>query len=116
MNIVEKIKNAGVIGAGGAGFPTHVKVACKADVVIANGAECEPLLNVDQLVMTKYAGAVVAGVKAVMEISGASKGVICLKKHYTLAVDALKKEVDGNIELMLLKSLLPCRRRTADGI
>ena len=49
MFIDEKIRDAGIIGAGGAGFPTHVKVKCEAQVVIANGAECEPLLRVDQL-------------------------------------------------------------------
>ena len=50
-DLLENIRNAGVVGAGGAGFPTHVKVNCKAEVVIANGAECEPLLNVDQYAM-----------------------------------------------------------------
>ena len=53
---LEKIKEAGVVGAGGAGFPTHVKVNCKAEVVIANGAECEPLLNVDQYAMRDRSG------------------------------------------------------------
>lgn len=42
MNIAEAIKNAGVVGAGGAGFPAHVKAASQVDTVIANGAECEP--------------------------------------------------------------------------
>lgn len=51
MNIVEQVRAAGVVGAGGAGFPTHVKLGGKAGVVIANGAECEPLLRVDQLLM-----------------------------------------------------------------
>ena len=51
MDIAGKIREAGIVGAGGAGFPTHVKVNCKAEYVIANGAECEPLLRVDQQVM-----------------------------------------------------------------
>ncbi|MDY7040869.1 MAG: electron transport complex protein RnfC, partial [Chloroflexota bacterium] len=46
--IVENVKAAGVVGAGGAGFPTHVKIAAHVDTVIANGAECEPLLGCDQ--------------------------------------------------------------------
>ncbi|MBM3890659.1 MAG: electron transport complex protein RnfC, partial [Verrucomicrobia bacterium] len=41
-NTADKVRRAGVVGAGGGGFPTHVKVAAKADTVIANGAECEP--------------------------------------------------------------------------
>ena len=43
MSIVELVREAGVVGAGGAGFPTHAKIDTRADVVIANGAECEPL-------------------------------------------------------------------------
>ncbi|MBQ9942485.1 MAG: electron transport complex protein RnfC, partial [Christensenellaceae bacterium] len=45
MNVIDAIREAGIIGAGGAGFPTHVKMNCKAEYVIANGAECEPLLR-----------------------------------------------------------------------
>jgi len=58
-DFIESIRNAGVIGAGGAGFPTHVKVNCKgkAEYIIANGAECEPLLRVDQQVMALHARA-----------------------------------------------------------
>ena len=51
MNLLEKVKTAGVIGAGGAGFPTHVKLQSKAEYVLLNGAECEPLLRVDQQLM-----------------------------------------------------------------
>ena len=47
-DIIESICRAGVIGGGGAGFPTHVKYNARADTVIVNGAECEPLLRVDQ--------------------------------------------------------------------
>ena len=61
MDVVELIRNAGVVGAGGAGFPTHVKVKCQAEVVIANGAECEPLLRIDQQLMEHKADAVVRG-------------------------------------------------------
>ena len=62
MNIVESIRAAGVVGAGGAGFPAHVKLNGKAEYVIANGAECEPLLRVDQLLMQREAKRVVHGV------------------------------------------------------
>jgi Na+-translocating ferredoxin:NAD+ oxidoreductase RnfC subunit len=47
MTLADRVKQAGVVGAGGGGFPTHVKMASKADTVIANGAECEPLLHKD---------------------------------------------------------------------
>ena len=47
-NLVNIVKKAGIVGAGGAGFPTHVKIASGCDYVIINGVECEPLLRVDQ--------------------------------------------------------------------
>ena len=90
MGLIEQIRNAGVVGAGGAGFPTHVKVNCRAEHVIANGAECEPLLRVDQQVMARYAADVVAGLVAVMEHTGAARGTICLKEHYHDAARALE--------------------------
>lgn len=52
--LVEKIRQAGVVGAGGAGFPCYAKIATSVEVLIANGAECEPLLNKDQLVMQRF--------------------------------------------------------------
>lgn len=109
MDLIEKIRTAGVVGAGGAGFPTHVKINCKAEYAIANGAECEPLLRVDQQVMAKYAKEVVEGLHAVMVHTKAKKGVVCLKSHYHDAVGALQKEIGGaeDISLLLMKSYYP---------
>ena len=109
MGLIETIRDAGVVGAGGAGFPTHVKVNCKAEYVIANGAECEPLLRVDQQVTARYAADVLAGLRAVMAHPGAKKGVVCLKGHYADAVGAIKKvlgEAD-DVVLHLMKSYYP---------
>ena len=50
-NLIDIIANSGIVGAGGAGFPTHVKLNAQAEYVIINGAECEPLLRVDQQLM-----------------------------------------------------------------
>ena len=61
------VREAGVTGAGGAGFPTHVKISAGAEVVIANGAECEPLTHVDQELMINYAPEIVAGLRLVMK-------------------------------------------------
>ena len=109
MGIVEKIRDAGVVGAGGAGFPTHVKASGKADIVLANGAECEPLLRVDRLMMQKYPHLVVKGLKALMETTGAQSGVICLKKKYHDAIDALERAISGeqNIRLFTMESFYP---------
>ena len=109
MGVVDKIRDAGVVGAGGAGFPTHVKAAGKAEIVLANGAECEPLLRVDRLMMQRYPELVVKGLKAVMEATGAQSGVICLKKHYHDAITALERAITGepNIRLYAMESYYP---------
>ncbi len=107
-SILERIQDAGVVGAGGAGFPTHVKVNCSAEYVIANGAECEPLLRVDQQVMQKYAREIALAMMAVMEQTGAKYGVIATKEHYGDAVAALKKGIEGTpIKLHLMESYYP---------
>jgi hypothetical protein len=61
MTLADKVKQAGVVGAGG-GFPAHVKLAAKADTVIANGAECEPLLHKDAAVMEHFSAQIVKGI------------------------------------------------------
>ncbi|MBR4079059.1 MAG: SLBB domain-containing protein [Christensenellaceae bacterium] len=109
-DFIESIRNAGVIGAGGAGFPTHVKVNCKgkAEYIIANGAECEPLLRVDQQVMALHADKVVAGILAVKEYTEAKHAVIALKEHYHDAVAALEKAAKGKgVEIRTFDSYYP---------
>ena len=105
----DRILDAGVIGAGGAGFPTHIKVNAKADVVLANGAECEPLLRVDRRIMEHYPDKVVEGLQVAMRVSGAAKGYICLKAKYKLAVERLQNAIGNKkkIELFLLDNYYP---------
>ncbi len=109
MELNKIVCDAGILGAGGAGFPTHVKINCKAEYVLANGAECEPLLRVDQQVMQVYAADVVKGIRAVKEFTGAKRAVICLKEHYHDAVTALQKVVKefDDVELHLLDGYYP---------
>ena len=109
MELNKIVCDAGILGAGGAGFPTYVKINCKAEYVLANGAECEPLLRVDQQVMQVYAADVVKGIRAVKEFTGAKKAVICLKEHYHDAVTALQKAVKefDDVELHLLDAYYP---------
>lgn len=108
-DILEKIKEAGVVGAGGAGFPAHVKLSCRAEVVIANGAECEPLLQVDQCAMRDQADEIVAGLLLAMEATGAARGVICTKEHYHDAVASLQSAIAGrdNLSIKQMKSTYP---------
>lgn len=109
MELAKIVCDAGILGAGGAGFPTHVKINCKAEYVLANGAECEPLLRVDQQVMQYYAADVVRGIRAVKEFTGAKRAVICLKEHYHEAVKALKAVLQDadDVELHLLDAYYP---------
>jgi Na+-translocating ferredoxin:NAD+ oxidoreductase RnfC subunit len=106
--IIQKIKEAGVVGAGGAGFPTHVKVNATAEHVIVNGAECEPLLRVDQQLMAEKAKKMVRGLEAVMEAVGASQGTIALKSKYHDAIAALEKVIVGKpLKLFILGDFYP---------
>lgn len=80
--IVEAVRRAGVVGAGGGGFPTHVKLGARVDTVIANGSECEPLLGSDKAMMSQRPDLLVEGLLLAMKATGASKGWIAIKGHY----------------------------------
>ena len=101
MDVIEAIRRAGVVGAGGAGFPTHMKLNVNAERVIVNGAECEPLLMVDQYAMRRQAEALVRGLELAMEAARAPAGVIATKAHYEEAVAALRCAIRGKPHLSL---------------
>lgn len=106
--LAEKIRNAGVIGAGGGGFPTHVKAQSQVDWVLANGAECEPLIHKDVELMTHQAAAVLTGLKLMMQATGASRGVVGIKKKNVRALQALREVLDDpGIELLELGDFYP---------
>jgi len=107
--IVNAVRNAGVVGAGGAGFPTHVKLEAKATWCIANGAQCEPLIRGDGCLMARRAKDVLEGLSLAMQAAGAEKGVIALKAKHKEAVAALEKELGAfeNISIHLLKDFYP---------
>lgn len=95
-SIVEHIRNAGVVGAGGAGFPTHVKVNASVDTVLVNGASCEPLLMSDPHLLEAETGALIRGLNAVLDCTGATKGVVCLKGKHREAMQAVREAVAGD--------------------
>lgn len=78
--IRERVRAAGVVGAGGAGFPAHVKLQAQVEIFLVNAAECEPMLKVDQQLMWQQAARLVRGVQYAMTATGAREGVIALKK------------------------------------
>lgn len=98
-NLVALVQGAGVVGAGGAGFPTHVKLNAKADTVIINGAECEPLLRVDQQLMDRQAEKLLTALDLIVDHVGAEKGVVALKEHYHAAAESLKRELPRHPKL-----------------
>ena len=108
MTLAELARRAGVVGAGGGGFPTHVKLGSRADTVIANGAECEPLLHKDAAVMEHSAARLVRGVELSMEAVGASRGVIAIKAKKRAAVEAVQTACHGtSVEVQLLGDYYP---------
>jgi len=108
MNTQERIREAGVVGAGGAGFPAHVKAGASAEIVIGNGAECEPLMHKDSELMRQYPQEVVAGLKLLMKSTGARKGFIGVKKKNAEAISALESTIHGDgIQLHLLDDFYP---------
>ena len=93
MQIAEAVRNAGVVGAGGAGFPTHVKLEGEAEYVLANGAECEPLLHKDAELTQAYVDQVLRGMELSREATGASEMIFGIKSKKKQAVAALESRV-----------------------
>jgi len=109
IDYIKRIKDAGIVGAGGAGFPTHVKLNTTCETVIINGAECEPLLKVDQQLMEFYPEDVISGLKIAMKQTNATYGVIGLKVKYKNAIrnlEVLLKD-EPNISLHVVGDFYP---------
>ncbi len=81
MNLKEIMKEAGIVGAGGAGFPSYAKLADGADVLVINGAECEPLLYTDYILLQKEMPMVLLGVQSVLESIKIPQALLCVKEH-----------------------------------
>ncbi len=104
---VEDVASAGVVGAGGAGFPTHVKLAARADTVLLNAAECEPLLHKDKEVLREYADAVIEGIALAMQMVAAERGFIGIKEKYVDVIDLLQGKLPRSIEVAPLRDAYP---------
>lgn len=105
--IQDKVRIAGIIGAGGAGFPTHVKFGARAEIFIVNGAECEPLLKVDQQLAEKHANLLVRGLELGIEATGAAEGIIALKSKYSAAIAAITPFLKPNMRIHILQDVYP---------
>lgn len=111
--LVARVRDAGITGLGGAGFPTHVKLSPpkdkQAEYVIINGAECEPYVTADHRVMLERADLVLYGIEAEMKILGAKKAFICIEDNKQDAIDLFCVATKGtpDIDVVVLKKKYP---------
>jgi Na+-translocating ferredoxin:NAD+ oxidoreductase RnfC subunit len=106
--LVEQLRESGVVGAGGAGFPTYVKAQAQVEFVIANGAECEPLIHKDAELMTHFPEPILAGMLSLMDAVGAKKGKFGIKTKNAAALAALQQQLKTDrIEFVMLGDFYP---------
>ncbi len=111
--IVRIVREAGIVGMGGAGFPTHYKMVppagTKVEMVVLNGAECEPYLTADYRLMMEESEQVVLGLRLLMKALGADKGCIGVEEDKSEAIAALKqaREAFPDIEVIPLQVKYP---------
>ena len=101
------IEALGVIGAGGAGFPTHVKLEGRPDTVIVNAAECEPLLHKDMQVILHHADVVLKGLTAVREITGARDAIIGIKEKHDREIALLTRKAPPGVRVVPIEDVYP---------
>ena len=108
---LQKIKDAGIVGVGGAGFPTGIKFSTQipGGYLIANAAECEPILGHNVKFMEEQPEVLVRGMKYIMELTGAKEGYIAIKTKYRKALLALGKACknEPNISIKILPNMYP---------
>jgi len=106
---INRIMEAGTVGAGGAGFPTHVKLAAKAEYIIVNAAECEPLIRVDQELLLHYTNDFLEGLSSIIQETEAKKGYIAIKAKHLDVINCLEEQLKyyENIEIFSLEDFYP---------
>jgi len=107
MSLSDKIFRAGVVGAGGAGFPAHIKAKSKAEIVLANGAECEPLIHKDYELMLHFPNEITKGLELLIESTSAKKGFFGIKEKNVKAISEITKHLNGKSELTKLGDFYP---------
>jgi len=107
MASIEPIKENGIVGAGGAGFPTYVKLGSKAEIFIVNAAECEPLLHKDKEILLHRVGPFLKGLEMAKELIGAKRCIIGIKAKYSELVSHMKQHCQGLAEIFLLDDFYP---------
>jgi len=104
---INEIQSFGIIGAGGAGFPTHVKLNSNPDTIIMNAAECEPLLHKDMQILRNHGDEVLEGFKIAMQLTGAREGIIGIKDKHHEEIELLESRVSGNCRVQPIDDVYP---------
>ena len=110
MNLTQAVREAGVVGAGGAGFPTHVKLNASAECFIVNAAECEPLIETDKYLCRPFRELVGAAAAAIAAHLGAKRAVIALKGKYREEIAALEgaiQKLGVSVEIFQMPTFYP---------
>jgi electron transport complex protein RnfC len=111
-----RIREAGILGMGGAGFPSHVKLSPPPnkpiDLIIANGAECEPYLTTDEAVMTEKPKLLITGLSIIMKITGVKKAIIGMEDNKESLIPLIEREIQaanipGSISIGLCRTRYP---------
>lgn len=111
--IIPAVRAAGVCGMGGASFPTHIKMSVPpdkhAEIVILNGAECEPYLTADHRQMLENSARIVDGLRLILRATGVTRGVIAVEENKPDAIRAMQQAVEGiaGVEVLPLKTKYP---------
>jgi electron transport complex protein RnfC len=113
---LRRVRDAGLVGMGGAGFPTHIKLSPPPgktiDIIIADGAECEPYLTTDEALMTEKPDMLVKGLAIIMKITGVNRAIIGMEDNKARLIPMIEREVrlgdcPGDISVGLCKTLYP---------
>lgn len=110
MDFIETVKAAGVVGAGGAGFPTHIKLDSQVEYLIINAAECEPLSEADKYLCRNEAEGIIHAIVKTAEHLGAQKKIIALKGQYEAETEALSAAVltaGTDVEIVRMPTFYP---------
>ncbi len=104
---LQELQSNGVVGAGGAGFPTYAKLLRPAEVVVVNAAECEPLMHKDKEILRHYPEEVISGLKRVMGLAHARQGIIGIKNKYTDVIARVGSLVGDSVRVHALGDYYP---------